>query len=181
MEVTFNQKSEMMSGNPVLKKKSISKVLQITEKFDLIHIWRVRNSSSTHFTFRKSYFSGFIQRRLDYIFMSNSVQQSVQNIDILPSFAVIIHHYCCYKKLPHLNLHKNLTGKFNFLLIHNEPYVLKVKKHIENIINLFDPNFNHQMKWEFLKYEICKFTISSSKSKTKYMQEKKLDLEKKNN
>ena len=35
------------------------------------------------------------------------------------------------------------------------------------------------MKWEFLKYEICKFTISFSKSKTKYMREKKLDLEEK--
>ena len=35
------------------------------------------------------------------------------------------------------------------------------------------------MKWEYLKYEIRRFTISFSKNKTKSMQEKKLNLEKK--
>ena len=54
-----------------------------------------------------------------------------------------------------------------------------MKKHIENIINLFDSDVNHQMKWEFLKYEIHKFTMSFSKNKTKSMREKKLNLEKK--
>ena len=45
--IFFNQEIETTSGNPVLKKKSTSKVLQITEKYDLIDIWRVRNPSST--------------------------------------------------------------------------------------------------------------------------------------
>ena len=35
------------------------------------------------------------------------------------------------------------------------------------------------MKWEYLKYEIRRFTISFSKNKTKSMREKKLNLEKK--
>ena len=64
----FNQKTEATGGNPVLKKKSISKVLQITEKYDLIDIWRVRNPSFTRFTFRKNHFSGFIHRRLYFLF-----------------------------------------------------------------------------------------------------------------
>ena len=54
-----------------------------------------------------------------------------------------------------------------------------MKKHIESIINSFDSDFNHQMKWEFLKYETRKFTISFSKNKAKPMREKKLNLEKK--
>ena len=54
-----------------------------------------------------------------------------------------------------------------------------MKNHIENIINSFDSDFNNQMKWEFLKYEICKFTISFSKNKAKSMREKKLNSEKK--
>ena len=82
----FNQKIEATGGNPVLNENPISKVLQITEKYDLIDVWRVKNPSSTRFTFRKSHFSGFIQRRLGYIFISNSIQESVQNIDVLPSF-----------------------------------------------------------------------------------------------
>ena len=120
----FNQKIEATGGNPVLKKKSISKVLQIIEKYDLIDIWRVRNSSSTRFTFRKNHFSGFMQRRLDYIFISNSFQESVQNIDVLPSFCSdYLSLLLSYKKLPHSNLGKNIW-KFNCSLIHDEPYVL---------------------------------------------------------
>ena len=157
----FNQKIEATSGNPVLKKNSISKVLQIIEKYDLIDIWNVRNPSFTRFTFRKNHFSGFIQRRLDYIFISNSVQESGQNIDVLPSFysdhSLLL---LSYKKLPHSNLGE-------IFLMHDELYVLKMKKYIENFINSFDSGFNHQMKWEFLKYEIYKFYARFSKNKVK--------------
>ena len=56
-----------------------------------------------------------------------------------------------------------------------------MKKHIENmliinIINSFDSDFNHQIKWEFFKYEIRKFTRSFSKNKAKSMREKKINL-----
>ena len=54
-----------------------------------------------------------------------------------------------------------------------------MKKNIENIINSFEPDFIYQMKWEYLKYEIRKFTISFSKYKNKLMREKKLNLERK--
>ena len=38
------------------------------------------------FTFRQNHSSGFIQRRIAYIFVSNSLQESIQKMDILPSF-----------------------------------------------------------------------------------------------
>ena len=43
-------------------------------------------TSSKHFTFRKNHFPEFIQRRLHCIFISNSLQESVPNVDVLPSF-----------------------------------------------------------------------------------------------
>ena len=138
----------------------------------MIDIWRVRNPSSTRFSFRKKQFSGFIQTRLDYIFISNSIQESVQNTDVLPSFCSDHSSLLLsYKKLPHPNLGENFW-KFNCSLIHDE-------KNIENIINSFEPDFIYQMKWEYLKYEIRKFTISFSKYKNKLMREKKLNLERK--
>ena len=54
-----------------------------------------------------------------------------------------------------------------------------MKKYFENVINSFESDFNYQMKWEYLKYEIRRFTISFSKNKTESMLEKKLNLEKK--
>ena len=135
----FNQKIEAKGGKSV----SISKILQITEKYDLIDIWRVRNLSSTRFTFRKNHFSGFMQRQLDYAFIPNSVQESVQDIAVLPSFrSNHLSLFLSYKKLLHSNLGK-IFWKFNCSLIHDQLYMLKMKKHIENIINSFDPNFNH--------------------------------------
>ena len=120
----FNQKIEATGGKPVPNKKPVSKVLQITEKYDLIDIWRVRNPSSTRFPFRKSHFSGFIQRRLGYIFISNSIQKFVQNTDYLPSFCSdhsSLLRSC--KKLPHSNLGKNIW-KFDCCLIQDTLYLI---------------------------------------------------------
>ena len=145
----------------------------------MVDIRRVKNPSSIRFTFRKSHFSGFIHRRLGYIFISNSIQKSAQNIDVLPSFCndhpLLL---LSYKKLPHVNTVKNFW-KFDCSLIHDEIYVLKMKKYFENVSNSFESNFNYQIKWKYLKYEIRRFTISFSKNKTRSMQEKKLNLEKK--
>ena len=139
----------------------------------------MRNPSSTRFTLRKNHFSGFIQRRLGYIFISSSVQDSVQNIDVLTSFCndhslLLLSH----KKRSHSNLGQNFW-KFNCSLIRNELSVLRMKKHIENIISSLDSVFNHPMKREFLRYEVRKFTISFSENETESMREKKLHLEKK--
>ena len=54
-----------------------------------------------------------------------------------------------------------------------------MKKYFENVINSCESDFNYQMKWEYLKYEIRKFTISFPKNKTKSMRGKKLNLGKK--
>ena len=56
----FNKTFEALDGNPVLEKKSISRVLQITKKKSCIDVQRVRNPSFTRFSFTKNHFSGFI-------------------------------------------------------------------------------------------------------------------------
>ena len=48
--------------------------------------WRIRNPTSIRFTFRQNHSSRFIQRRLDYIIVSNSLQESIQKTHILPLF-----------------------------------------------------------------------------------------------
>ena len=69
LNLFFNSNLEACIGSPTLKKKSISKVLQLTEKYNLVDIWRIRNPTSNRFTFRQNHSSGLIQRRLDYIFV----------------------------------------------------------------------------------------------------------------
>ena len=77
---------EALAGNPTLKKKSISKAFQLIEQHNLIGIRRIRNPILKRYTFRKNHFSGFIQRRLDYIFVSNSIQENIKDTNISPLF-----------------------------------------------------------------------------------------------
>ena len=52
----LNSNFEASGGYPTLKKKSISKIMQLLEKYDLIDIWRIRNLFSKRYTFSKNHF-----------------------------------------------------------------------------------------------------------------------------
>ena len=71
--------------------------------------------------------------------------------------------------------------KFNSSLVQDETFVFKLKEHIKHVITSFHSNFenNEHFKWEFLKYEIRKFTIAYSKNKVKLKRDKVSILEKK--
>ena len=62
----FNYKLEAKGGKPTLKKKSIRKMIEMIESFELCDIWRIRNPTEKRFIFCQNYISGYIQRRLDY-------------------------------------------------------------------------------------------------------------------
>ena len=47
----FEAKLEKQRGSPVLKKKSLAKLIQIKQSFDLCDIWRTKNSSTSFLHF----------------------------------------------------------------------------------------------------------------------------------
>ena len=57
----FKSKLEGQGGNPTLKKKSLAKLIEFKETYDLCDLWRVRNMKSKRFTFTQNHSSGFIQ------------------------------------------------------------------------------------------------------------------------
>ena len=73
----------MESGDPTIKKKSLAKLIEPKEFYDLCDIWRVKNRKSRRFTFTHKHSSSLIQRRLDYIFISNTLQELVTMTEIL--------------------------------------------------------------------------------------------------
>ena len=66
--VILNPSIDFKGGKPAIKKKTIAKIIQITENLDLCDIWRICNPKRKRFTFRQHHSTGFIQRRLDYFF-----------------------------------------------------------------------------------------------------------------
>ena len=148
-------------------------MVELLENFDLCDIWRI--------TFRQNHFSGYIQRRLDYFFVSNSLQEAIKSVNILASFST--DHSPIFITLSKLNEFTEGKGlwKFNNSLIFNEDYVEKMKNHISDILNFLN-NENikdDQVIWEYLKYEIRKFTIQYSKRLVKTLREERECLERK--
>ena len=71
----FNTNLECCEGNPSFKQKSVTKLIKI-----------IRNPKTKRFTFRQQHCSSFIQRPLDYIFISSSFQEPTVNTKLLLTF-----------------------------------------------------------------------------------------------
>ena len=56
----FNSKLESDEGNSVYKNCSVTKLIELIDKYTLTDIWRIRNPYIKGYTFRQNDFSGFI-------------------------------------------------------------------------------------------------------------------------
>ena len=116
-------------------------------------------------TFRQHHSTGFIPIQSDYFFISNFLQESTKTTDTSAAFStdhsLITFSLCHLKEFPR---GKGLW-KFNKFLIKNENYREQMKTLIKHVLdnldqdNIVDPQF----RWEYLKYEIRKFSIHFSK------------------
>ena len=67
----------------ILRKKTLAKLIELEESYNLCDKWRVGNTKSKWFTFAQKPSSGFIQCRLDFMFISNTLQEFVTMTKIL--------------------------------------------------------------------------------------------------
>ena len=107
--------------------------MQLIGQHNLSDIWRIRKSILKRYTFRKNRFSGFIQKWLDYIFVSNNIQENIKDTNILPSFCS--DHsplFVNYQTLNDFHLGKH-SWKFNSSLAKDEENVKQMKEHIQNV------------------------------------------------
>ena len=119
--ILFSSKLEARGSKPIPKRKSIIKLVDIKESLDICDIWRIRNPKRQNFTFRQNHSTGFIECRLDYIFVSNWFQEFVY-YTVLP--AMSIDHSPVLISLSNDN---SDTGrglwKYNSSLVYDEFYV----------------------------------------------------------
>ena len=147
---------------------------KIKEKFNLCEIWRIRNPKIKHFTFRQQQISEFIQRRLDYFFVANLLQEFVNKTDVLTAFTTD-HSSLLFS----LDLRKDENRgkglwKFNNYLGMNSDFQTKMKFHIKSTLETLkiEEIRDLQVRWEFLKYEIRKFSIELSKQQAQNTKKK---------
>ena len=175
--IFFSSKLEARGGKAIPKRKSIIKFVDIKETLDICDIWRIRNFKRQNFAFRRNHSIGFIERQLDYIFVSNCLQEFFNYTDVLP--AISTDHFPVLISLSNNNSGNNGRGlwKYNSSLVYDELYVENMKKLSTKINTSNEFLEDAQMKWEFLKYEIRKFTTGYSKTAAKIRKQHKTDLE----
>ena len=175
--IFFSSKLEARGGKAIPKRKSIIKFVDIKETLDICDIWRIRNFKRQNFTFRRNHSIGFIERQLDYIFVSNYLQEFFNYTDVLP--AISTDHFPVLISLSNNNSGNNGRGlwKYNSSLVYDELYIENMKKLSTKINTSNEFLEDAQMKWEFLKNEIRKFTTDYSKTAAKIRKQHKTDLE----
>ena len=177
----FDSKLEAKGRKPTLKKKSRRKMIELIESFELCDIWRIRNPTEKHFTFHQNHISGYIEQRLDYFFVSNKLQESIKNADILASLSTDHSHILFTLRRSQITAKGKGLWIFNSSLTLNKEFVEKMKEHISTCLNLLEKEdiLDDQVRWEYLKYEVRKFSIKFSKGQAKKLRLERVLLKKK--
>ena len=112
--------------NPILKKKSWTKLIEIKETLDLRDIWRIRNPKSKCFTFHQNHVSGHFQ-------------ETVIRIDVLASFCSD-HSPIIFTISFESNNRRKVPWKFNKSLLPNDECINKLRNHISESLSILDQN-----------------------------------------
>ena len=107
---------------------------------------------SRRFTFTQKHSSGFIQRILGYILISNTLKELITMSEILTPIGT--DHSPVLFSLSRGNDCIKGKGfwKFNCSLTKNQNYINEIKKPIHSFCITNEPLYSCQLKWELLKY-----------------------------
>ena len=161
----FDTKLNADGGNPKLKVNSLAQLEIILEENDLFDIFRVQNPYVRSFSWHQR--TPFKQRRLDYIFVQNSLQESATQIEIIPS--VHSDYSTVILKLRPLAGNKRGPGywKFNNSLINDKQFVSQMNSKIEDYFHEIMEISNPVISWDLLKFKMRQFCMSYSKQKSR--------------
>ena len=141
----FNSKLNAAGGNPTLKRKSLAKLIELKEAYDLCDIWRVRNTKVKQFTFTQQHSSGFIQRRLDYFFILNGLQEFASIADILAPISTDHSPVLFSLSQGKDNIISKGFWKFSSSLIIDQNYINEIIDLICNFDTTNDCDFSRQL------------------------------------
>ena len=86
IEILLDPKFESQTRKPTLNKQTIAKIIEIIENFELCDIWRIKDPNLKLFTFWHNHFSDYIQRRLSFFFILNTLRGATRSTHILAAF-----------------------------------------------------------------------------------------------
>ena len=137
--------------------------MKIMNKLDVSDIFRIRYPHLKRFTFHRK--NPIIQRRLDYLFTANLLQEFIDDVIILPSFMSDHSPISISINTLPSDQRGKYGWKFNNSLLHDESFPALMRNHIISLHSVLGNLDNPHLKWEYVKYEARKFSIAYSKHK----------------
>ena len=118
-----------MGFSVVARRKFVEHIEEIKDVFNLHDIWRTKSPQTKSFTWSQK--SPFIFWRLDYSFISNSLQASIKDVDNIATIRT--DHSAILLHLQEFEEGKRSTGfwKMNISLLTDEIFVHKMNEKLE--------------------------------------------------
>ena len=114
-------------------------------------------------------------------FVSNKLQESIKNTDVLASLSTDHSPISFTIRRSKIIAKDKGLWTFKSSLTLNREFVEKMKEHISTCLNLLKKEniLDDQVRWEYLKYKVRKFSIKFSKAQVKKLRLERVLPEKK--
>lgn len=140
------------SGRNLMVKDSVKFLENLIMEHVLVDIWRVCDPESKNFTWRQK--NPLIQRRLDYWFISDSLQDDVAKTDIIT--AINTDHLAVVLGVDSLAEYPrgSLFWKFNNSLLDDSNFVQCMRDSFPIWLGEISYCEDLRMQWDYIKYKI---------------------------
>ena len=175
--IVQNQEMDKFGGIHNPKHKSLEKLQDILNTYNLTDVWRMKNPNTVRYTWRQR--NPIIQCRLDYWLISEKLVDDVAKSEIIPS--VRSDHSAITLDIQTIKDTKRGSNhwKMNNSLLEKAEYVSMIEVGIQDWMKECEPIEDHRIKWEYVKYKIRDETIKFSKTlkNKERVMEKELQME----
>ena len=175
----MNGDLDYMGPRKSIKNKFNEKFEDLMDRLFLVDIWRKKNPEKKQFTFRQKW--PVVQSRLDYWFVSSTLQDSVNCCDILtsitPDHSGVLLQLRNYVNAPDFG---NSYWKFNNSLCVDQEFVRMFKDKVVELKAEWMPKIKDiLLLWDFLKMKMRQFisTYTKEKAKVRKNEIKKIEKE----
>ncbi len=151
-------------------------IINLCKEMNLADCWRIMNSDTARYTWRQP--NPIRQSRLDYWLVSVNILNSIENCDIQPSYKSDHSLITLDTKSEAQNDRGPGMWKFNVSLLKNQDYVECVNTWLTERKHDYEYLEDKALKWDLIKCDLRRDTISFSKKQAKKRKELFVSLSK---